>query len=100
MTISSTNTVGCTSMYDGTEIYGMYVCPFTPLYFTAPYRAEIRFTVSPITVREGVDPELDVCIQSIVSGDVHPLEPSFPLSFIVDGASTAEGIYNTESNYA
>jgi hypothetical protein len=55
-----------------------------------PYRAEIRFTVSLITVREGVDPELDVCIQSIVSGDVHPLEPNFTLTFIVDGASTAE----------
>ena len=45
-----------------------------------------------MTVREGVNPELDVCIQSIVSGDVFPSEPAIPLTFIFDGSSTAEGM--------
>ena len=68
----------------------LHICVY--MHLTAPYSADIEFESPQLTVREGVNSELDVCILSVVSGDVHPLEPDIPLTFIFDDSSTAEGM--------
>lgn len=53
----------------------------------------VSFTSLDLTVTEGVAMEpTDVCLQSEVSGDVHPLEPDIPFELVFE-ENTATGMH-------